>query len=109
MISSLFSMLFLPHLLFLPFSFVFLTFFSICTCFLILSPANFPHLEKLPQPLEKFPPPRGGVILGKYTPLNKLFTIGLFYTYVAFDKSPDHITILKKTLCMIFILNKLFS
>ena len=69
MISSLFLCYFFPICYFLPFSFVFLTFFSICTCFFIFFPANFPHLEKLPQPLEKFPPPRGGVISGKYTPL----------------------------------------
>ena len=55
-ISSLFLCYFFPICYFLPFSFVFLTcifslylFFYTC----VFSPANLPHLEKLPQPLEK--------------------------------------------------------
>jgi len=73
-ISSLFLSYIFPICFFLPFSFVFLTYFSVRTCFYIFFPANLPHIEKLLQPLENFPIPQGGGISGKYTPLYKFQT-----------------------------------
>ena len=63
---SLFYVISSPFLLFLSLFFCFLTalFFQFVNVFLYfprqISPANFSHLEKLPQPHEKFTPTGGG-------------------------------------------------